>query len=55
MFGDELDKIKEEVEAALEVMTLEDILVDNDMDIVHLLALLIDEGFIVLPEAKALR
>jgi thiazole synthase ThiGH ThiG subunit len=55
MFGDERDKIKEEVEAVLEVMSADDILLDNDMDMAQALAILIDEGYIVLPEAKAVR
>lgn len=55
MFGDDRDKIKEEVEAVLEVMSAEDILIDNDMDIAQALTILIDEGYIVLPELKALR
>jgi thiazole synthase ThiGH ThiG subunit len=55
MFGDDRDSIKEEVEAVLEVMSAEEILLDNDMDMALALTILIDEGYIVLPEIKALR
>lgn len=55
MFGDDRDSIKEEVEAVLEVMSAEEILLDNDMDMAQALTILIDEGYIVLPETKALR
>jgi thiazole synthase ThiGH ThiG subunit len=54
MFGDDRDKIEIDVERALETITVEDLLADNDLTIVQALAILVDEGFIVLPDIKAL-
>lgn len=55
MFRDSRDDLVVDVERALEVLTVEDILADNDLTIAEALAILIDEGFIVLPETKAVR
>lgn len=43
--------IKEQVAKALETYSLEDILEENDLTIEETLCLLVEHGFIVLPEA----
>jgi len=52
MFKDETEQIEEEVRQALEVYTLEDILEHNDLTIEEALTILIDQGYIELPEVR---
>lgn len=51
---DEDDKFEEEVAKALDVYSLEEILEHNDHDAQSILVLLLQEGFIVLPEVVSL-
>lgn len=52
MFGDTEDKIKEDLDNALQTYTVEDILEHNDLTIEDALFLLLNEGYIILPETK---
>ena len=53
MFDDD-DLFEEEVAKALDVYSLEEILEHNDLDPQSLLVLLLQEGFIVLPEVRSI-
>jgi len=55
MFKDPSDIIKEEVEAALETWDFEEILEHNDMTIEEALIILVENGFIQLPEISSVR
>ncbi len=50
MFKDNTEAIKEEVSRALAVYSFEEILEENDMTIEEILVILVENGFIALPE-----
>lgn len=52
LFKDQMDDLEEEIDAYLEAYTLDDILEDNDTTITKMLAILIAEGYLILPDAK---
>lgn len=54
MFKDHSEQIEDDVRLALEAYTLEDILEHNDITLEEALAILIQEGFIQLPDQKPL-
>lgn len=55
MFKDEEDLIEQDVSAALEIFTLEDILEHNDLTVEEALVALIREGIIELPDIRPVR
>jgi hypothetical protein len=55
MFKDEEETIEQEVIAALELFTLEDILEHNDLTVEEAIVALVREGIIELPEVRPVR
>lgn len=55
MFKDVSEKILEEVESALETYSFEDILELNDLTVEEALTILIENGYVELPEVRSVR
>ena len=55
MFKDEEDLIEQDVIAALEIFTLDEILEHNDLTVEEALVALVREGLIELPEVRPVR
>lgn len=55
MFKDEEDLIASDVNAALEIYTLEEILEHNDLTVEEALVALVREGLIELPDLRPVR
>ena len=49
-----MSKIEKDVDLALEIYTLEDILEQNDLTVEEALVILVENGFLVLPEVKGI-
>jgi hypothetical protein len=55
MFKDTTEQIEDDVKAALEIYSLDDILDHNDITLEEALTALIVEGYIELPEVRPVR
>lgn len=55
MFRDESERIKEDVEDALETYSFEEILDHNDVTLEEVLTMLVENGYLTLPEIRRVR
>jgi len=55
MFTDDTEQIIDEIKSLLEIYTLDDILEHNDITLEEALAILVEEGKIVIPEVRPVR